>query len=96
MECPTPPDKVAPWSPSLTGRYKGIASVKPPLVMEITVRIPKSKSLIHQEASVKTKDLSDPVQNTPADRNKGAQTRWEMPKVHIVEVPDKEDDTSFQ
>ncbi len=86
---------MAPQSSSLTGGFKGIASAKLPLVMEITIRIPKSKSLIHQRASAKTKDLTDPVQETPTNRNKGAQTRQEMPKVHMVEVPDDKDDTSF-
>ncbi len=60
------------------------------------MRMPKSKSLIHQGASVKTKDLIDPVQKTPTDRNKGAQTRQEMPKVCMYEIPNEEDDTSFQ
>ncbi len=90
-----PPGKMAPWSSSLTGGFKGIASAKPPLVMEITVRIPKSKSLI-QGASVKTEDLIDPVQKTPTNRNERAQTRQETPKVCMIEVPDIEDDTSFQ
>ncbi len=62
---------MAPWSSSLAGGFEGIASVKPPLVMEITVRMPKSKSLIHQGALVKTEDLTDPVQETPTNRNKG-------------------------
>ncbi len=66
-----PPDKMAPQSSSLAGGLEGIASAKPPLVKEITVRIPKSKSLIHQGASAKTKDLTDPVQETPTDRNEG-------------------------
>ncbi len=58
--------------------------------------MPKSKSLIHQGALVKTEDLINPVQKTPTNRNEGAQTRWEMPKVCLIEVPDEEDDTSFQ
>ncbi len=66
------PGKTAPQSSSLAGGFEGIASAKPPLVMEITVRIPKYKSLIHQEASAKTKDLIDPMQETPTNRNKGA------------------------
>ncbi len=68
---------------------------KPPLVKEITIRIPKSKSLIHQGASAKTKDLTDPVQETPTTRNEGAQTGRVTPKVRMYEVPDQEDDTSF-
>ncbi len=68
----TPPDKMVPWSPGLAGSFERIASAKPPLVMEITIRILKSKSLIHQGASAKTKDLIDPVQETPTDRNKRA------------------------
>ncbi len=96
LECLAPPDQAAPWSPSLAGSYKGIASVKPPLVLEITVRLPKSKSLIHQGALAKTKDLTDPVQKTPTNRNEGARTRQETPKVCIEEIPDNEDDTSFQ
>ncbi len=67
-----PPGETAPWSSSLTGGSKGIDSAKPPLVTEITVRIPKSKSLIHQGASVKTEDLINPVQETPTNRNEGA------------------------
>ncbi len=90
-----PPDKMAPQSPSLTGSYEGITLAKPPLVKEITVRIPKSKSLIHQGASAKTKDLTNPVQETPTNRNEGAQTGWVMRKVCMYEVPDQEDDTSF-
>ncbi len=90
-----PPDEMAPWSPRLAGSYEGIATAKPPPVMEITVRLPKSKSLIHQGALAKTKDLIDPVQETPTNRNEGAWTRQEMPKVSMVEVPDEEDNTSF-
>ncbi len=78
------------------GGFKGIASAKPPLVTEITVRMLKFKSLIHQGALAKTEDLTDPVQETSTDRNKGARTRQKMPKVCMEEVPDKEDDTSFQ
>ncbi len=87
---------MAPQSSSLAGGFKGIASAKPPLVMEITIGIPKSKSLNQQGALAKTEDLTDPVQDTPTDRNKGAQTRWETPKVCMIEVSDNEDDTSFQ
>ncbi len=36
-----PPGKMAPWSPSLAGSCKGIASAKPPLVKEITVDEPR-------------------------------------------------------
>ncbi len=90
-----PSGETALQSPSLTGSYEGIALAKPPLVKEITVRIPKSKSLIHQGASAKTKDLTDPVQETPTDRNEGARTGQVMPKVHMYEVPDQEDNTSF-
>ncbi len=43
----------------------------------------------------KTKDLIDLVQETPTDRNEEVQTRRETPKVHMYEVPDPEDDTSF-
>ncbi len=67
-----PPGKMAPWSSSLAGGFKGIASAKPPLVMEITIRMLKSKSLIHQGALAKTEDLTDPVQKTPTNRNEGA------------------------
>ncbi len=55
----------------------------------------KSKSLIHQGALVKTKDLTNPVQETPNNRNEGAWTRWETPKVSMYEIPDPEDVTSF-
>ncbi len=74
---------------------------KPPLVKEITVRLLKSKSLIHQGAletatdNKKTKDLTDPMQETPTNRNEGARTGRVTPKVHMYEVPDQEDDTSF-
>ncbi len=57
--------------------------------------MPKSKSFIHQGALAKTKDLTDPVQETPTNRNEGAQTRQETPKVRMYDIPDK-DDTSFQ
>ncbi len=36
------------------------------------------------------------MQKTPNNRNEGARTRQETPKVCMVEVPDKEDDTSFK
>ncbi len=68
---------------------------KPPLVKENTIRLPKSKSLIHQGALAKTEDLTDPVQKTPTNRNDGARTRQETPKVHMYKVPDDEDNTSF-
>ncbi len=80
LECLTPPDQAAPRSPRLTGSYEGIAMAKPPLVTEITVRLPKSKSLKRKGAleptqdDEKTKDLTDPVQKTPTTRNEGAQT----------------------
>ncbi|PBK81681.1 hypothetical protein ARMGADRAFT_1091085 [Armillaria gallica] len=90
-----PPGKTALWSPSLAGSFEEIASAKPPLVKEITVRLPKSKSLIHQGALAKTEDLTGPVQETPTTRNEGTRTRREMPKVCMYEVPDNEDDTSF-
>ena len=89
-----PPGKMALWSPCLAGSFEGIASAKPPLVKEITVKLPKSKSLIHQGAletatdNRKTKDLNGPVQAE-------AQTGQVMPKVRMYEVPDQEDDTSF-
>ena len=70
-----PPGEMAPRSSSFAGGFKGMASAKPPLVMEITVRVPKSKSLIHQGALAKTEDLIDPVQQTPTNRNEGARTR---------------------
>ncbi len=75
------PGEMAPQSPSLAGSYEGIASVKPPLVKEITVRLPKSKSLIHQGAletatdNRKTEGLTDPMQETPTTRNEGAPNR---------------------
>ncbi len=63
--------RTAPWSPSLAGSYEGIALAKPPLVKEITVKLPKSKSLIHQGAlekatdDRKTKDLTGPHATRP-------------------------------
>ncbi len=36
-----PFDEAALWSPTLAGRYEGIALAKPPLEKEITVRLPK-------------------------------------------------------
>ena len=75
-------------SSCLAGEFKGIAPAKPPLVMEITIRMPKSKSLIHQGALTKTKDLTGPMQETPNNRNEGAQTRQETPKVSMYEIPD--------
>ncbi len=51
-----PFDEAALRSPSLAGRYEGIALAKPPLVKEITVRLPKFKSLIHQGALDPTQD----------------------------------------
>ncbi len=96
-----PPGETAPWSSSLAGGFKGIATAKPPLVKEITVRLPKSKSLTQQGAleptkdDQKAKDLTDTVQETPTIRNKGAQTGRAMPKVCMHEVPDPEDNTSF-
>ncbi len=67
-----PPGEMAAQSSSLTGGYKGIALAKPPLVTEITIRMPKFKSLIHQGSLAKAEDLIDPVQETPTNRNKGA------------------------
>ncbi len=96
-----PPGKTAPWSSSLAGGFEGIATAKPPLVKEITIRLPKSKSLTQQGAleptkdDQKTKDLIDPMQKTPTTRNEGARTGQVTPKVHMYEVPDQEDDTSF-
>ncbi len=73
-----PPGKMAPQSSSLAGGFEGIATAKPPLVKENTVRLPKSKSLTQQGAleptkdAQKAKDLTNPVQETPTNRNKGA------------------------
>ncbi len=66
-----PPGKMALQSPSLTGSFEEIALAKPPLVKEITVRMPKSKSLIHQGALVKTEDLIKPKQKTPELKGQG-------------------------
>ncbi len=49
-------DEMALQSPCLTGSFEGIASAKPPLVKEITVRSPKCKSPEAQEALEPTKD----------------------------------------
>ncbi len=35
------------------------------------------------------------MQKTPTNRNEGARTRQETPKVRMYEVPDQENDTSF-
>ncbi len=91
----TPPGETALRSPHLAGSYEGIATVKPPLVKEITVRLPKSKSLECQGALEPTKDLIDPMQETPTTRNKGARTGRVTSKVRMYKVPDPEDDTSF-
>ncbi len=99
------PNHVAAQSSSLTGSLEGIASAKPPLGMQTTAQVLESKSSFQQGAPVQDPEeeslkgnlnASDPVQETPNNRNKGAQTRREMPKVHMVEIPDEEDDTSFQ
>ncbi len=60
-------------------RIRGNSYGETPLAKEITVRMPKSKSLIHQGASAKTEDLTDPMQETPTTRNEGAQTGQVMP-----------------
>ncbi len=86
------PGKMTPWSSSLTGGFEGIASAKPPLVTEITIRLPKSKSLIHQGASGTIKDTKKAEgQETTSTQ---AVERGHH-KVCMYEVPDQEDDTSF-
>ncbi len=91
LECLTPPDQAAPWSPYLEGSYKGIAMAKPPLVMENTVWLPKSKSLEQQGALEPTQD----TQKAEWMEAAGAQAVERGHKVHMYEVPDQEDDTSF-
>ncbi len=86
-----PLDEAALWSPSLAGRYEGIALVKPPLVKEITVWLPKSKSLIHQGASDPTQD----DQKAAGQEAASAQAVERGHQVTLVEVPDDEDVTSF-
>ncbi len=86
-----PFDEVALRSPSLAGRYEGIALAKPPLVKEITVWLPKSKSLIHQGASDPTQDDQKAVGQEAAS----AQGVKRGHQVNLVEVPDNEDVTSF-
>ncbi len=74
------PGKMAPQSSSLAGGFEGIATAKPPLVKENTIRLPKSKSLTQQGAleptkdAQKAKDLTNPMQETPTNRNEGART----------------------
>ncbi len=51
-----PPGEMALRSPCLAGSFEGIASVKPPLVKEITVWLPKCKSPEEQGALEPTKD----------------------------------------
>ncbi len=51
-----PPGKTALRSPCLAGSFEGIAAAKPPLVKEITVRLPKCKSLQVEGALEPTKD----------------------------------------
>ncbi len=55
-ECLTPPDEAALRSPCLAGSFEGIAKVKPPLVKENTVWLPKCKSLKASGALEPTKD----------------------------------------
>ncbi len=86
-----PFDEAALRSPSLAGRYEGIALVKPPLVKEITVQLPKSKSLIHQGALDSTQD----DQKATGQGAASAQAVERGHQVTLVEVPDDEDVTSF-
>ncbi len=86
-----PFDEAALWSPSLTGRYEGIALAKPPLVKEITVWLPKFKSLIHQGALDSTQD----DQKAAGQEAASTQAVERGHQVNIVEVPDNEDITSF-
>ncbi len=87
----TPFDEAALRSPSLAGRYKRIALVKPPLVKEITVRLPKFKSLIHQGASDPTQD----DQKATGQEAASAQAVERGHQVTLVEVPDDKDVMSF-
>ncbi len=76
-----PPGETAPRSSSLTGGYEGIATAKPPLVKEITVRLPKSKSLTQQGAleptkdNQKTKDLTNTCARDPYHQEQGGPNR---------------------
>ncbi len=87
----TPFDEAALWSPSLAGSYEGIALAKPPLVKEITVRLPKFKSLIHQGALDSTQDN----QKAAGQEAASAQAVERGHQVTLTEIPDNEDDTSF-
>ncbi len=78
------PGHAAAWSSSFTGSLEGIASVKPPLGMQTTVQVLESKSSSQQRAPVQDLEeepskgnlnASDLVQETPNNRNEGAQTR---------------------
>ena len=91
LECLAPPDEAALQSPSLAGSYEEIASAKPPLVKENTVRLPKSKSLIHQGALATAKD----DQKAMGQEAASAQAVERGPKVTMYEILDPEDDTSF-
>ncbi len=86
-----PFDEAALQSPSLAGRYKGIALAKPPLVKEITVWLPKFKSLIHQGAL----DSSQDDQKATGQEAASAQAVERGHQITLVEVPDDEDVTSF-
>ncbi len=87
----TPFDKAALQSPSLAGSYERIALAKPPLVKEITVRLPKFKSLIHQGALDSTRD----DQKAAGQEAASAQAVERGHQVTLAEVPDDEDVTSF-
>ncbi len=89
-------ENAAPQSPSLNGGIEEIAKAKPPLGMANTALGEESKSPNKQEAPCQPTNTSSTVQWTPTNINKGARTGQAMPKVSMVEVPDKEDDTSFQ
>ncbi len=86
-----PFDETALRSPSLAGSYEGIALAKPPLVKEITVWLPKSKSLIHQGALDSTQDN----QKAEGQEAASAQAVERGHQVTLTEVPDDEDVTSF-
>ncbi|KAK0226783.1 hypothetical protein EDD85DRAFT_958544 [Armillaria nabsnona] len=89
-----PSDEAAPRSPCLAGSFEGIALVKPPLGTENTARTPKSKSPRRRETSEKHPDKDD--KKAAGQEAASAQAVERGHTVSMIEVPDEEDNTSFQ
>ncbi len=93
-----PPGETALGSPCLAGSYEEIASAKPPLVKEITIRMPRTTNQLGPLVKTETRTVGyamAPTDGTQKMEAASAQAVKRGPPVTMIEIPDQDDDMSF-